>query len=33
MDESFTKVKGYSFIAKITSLVRKVKDVKKELQE
>jgi peptidoglycan biosynthesis protein MviN/MurJ (putative lipid II flippase) len=33
MDESFTKVKGYSFITKITNLVRKVKDVKKELQE
>ena len=33
MDESFTKVKGYSFIEKITNLVRKVKDVKKELQE
>jgi hypothetical protein len=33
MDESFTKVKGYSFITKITNLVKKVKDVKKELQE
>ena len=33
MDESFQAVKGYSFIEKIIGMVRKVKDVKKEIQE
>jgi hypothetical protein len=33
MDESFKAVKGYSFLEKIINTVRKVKDVKKELQE
>jgi peptidoglycan biosynthesis protein MviN/MurJ (putative lipid II flippase) len=33
MDESFQAVKGYSFLEKIINTVRKVKDVKKEIQE
>jgi hypothetical protein len=33
MDESFKAVKGYSFLEKIIGMVRKVKDVKKEMQE
>lgn len=33
MDESFEAVKGYSFLNKIIGLVRKAKDIKKELQE
>jgi hypothetical protein len=33
MDESFKAVKGYSFLEKIIGMVRKVKDVKKEIQE
>jgi peptidoglycan biosynthesis protein MviN/MurJ (putative lipid II flippase) len=33
MDESFEAVKNYSFLDKIISTVRKVKDVKKEMQE
>jgi len=31
MDESWIKVKGYSFIDKIKSIILKLKDVKKEL--
>ena len=30
MDESFVKVKGYSFIDKFKGIVKKVKDLKKE---
>ena len=30
MDESFVKVKGYSFIDKIKSIINKIKDVKKQ---
>jgi len=33
MDESFEKVKGYSFINKIVKLIIKAKDVKKKLAE
>lgn len=33
MDESFEKVKGYSFISKLVKLIMKAKDVKKQLQE
>jgi hypothetical protein len=33
MDESFQKVKGYSFINKIVKLIIKAKDVKKKLAE
>ena len=33
MDESFLAVKGYSFIAKITGLIHKAKNIKKELAE
>jgi hypothetical protein len=33
MDESFEKVKGYSFITKIVKLILKAKDVKKKLAE
>jgi peptidoglycan biosynthesis protein MviN/MurJ (putative lipid II flippase) len=33
MDESFQKVKGYSFISKIVKLIIKAKDVKKKLAE
>ena len=33
MDESFFAVKGYSFLAKIVSLIHKAKDIKKELAE
>ena len=33
MDESFEKVKGYSFISKIVKLILKAKDVKKKLTE
>jgi len=33
MDESFKKVKGYSFIAKISKLIMKAKNIKKELSE
>ena len=32
MDESFIKVKGYSFIEKFKKIVNKIKDVKKELK-
>jgi len=31
MDESWIKVKGYSFIDKIKTIIVKLKDVKKEL--
>ena len=31
MDESFIKVKGYSFIDKAKSIIVKIKDIKKEL--
>ena len=31
MDESWIKVKGYSFIDKIKAIILKLKDVKKEL--
>jgi len=31
MDESWIKVKGYSFIDKIKAIIVKLKDVKKEL--
>jgi sensor histidine kinase YesM len=30
MDESFVKVKGYSFIDKIKAIINKIKDVKKQ---
>lgn len=33
MDESFQKVKGYSFIGKIVKLIIQAKDVKKKLAE
>ena len=33
MDESFKAVKGWSFLEKIIGLVKKAKDVKKELSE
>lgn len=33
MDESFQKVKGYSFISKIVKLIIQAKDVKKKLAE
>jgi hypothetical protein len=33
MDESFEKVKGYSFISKIIKLIIKAKDVKKKITE
>ena len=33
MDESFLKVKGYSFLKKFTSFIIKVKDVKKKIEE
>lgn len=33
MDESFQKVKGYSFIGKIVKLIVQAKDVKKKLAE
>jgi len=33
MDESFKAVKGYSYLAKITGMLKKAKDIKKELQE
>jgi hypothetical protein len=33
MDESFEKVKGYSFINKIIKLIIQAKDVKKKLAE
>ncbi len=33
MDESFEKVKGYSFIGKIVKLIIQAKDVKKKLAE
>lgn len=33
MDESFLAVKGYSFLAKITGLIHKAKDIKKQLAE
>lgn len=33
MDESFEKVKGYSFISKIVKLILKAKDIKKKLAE
>jgi len=32
MDESFIKVKGYSFIEKFKTIINKIKDVKKELK-
>lgn len=32
MDESFIKVKGYSFIERFKKIVNKIKDVKKELK-
>ena len=32
MDESFVKVKGWSFLAKITGMLRKAKDIKKEIE-
>jgi peptidoglycan biosynthesis protein MviN/MurJ (putative lipid II flippase) len=33
MDESFTKVKGYSYLEKIARMLRKAKDIKKEIEE
>jgi peptidoglycan biosynthesis protein MviN/MurJ (putative lipid II flippase) len=33
MDESFKAVKGYSYLAKITGMLKKAKDIKKELSE
>lgn len=33
MDESFQAVKGYSFLDKIIGTLKRVKDVKKEMQE
>jgi hypothetical protein len=33
MDESFEKVKGYSFIKEIVKMIVKAKNVKKHLQE
>jgi peptidoglycan biosynthesis protein MviN/MurJ (putative lipid II flippase) len=32
MDESFVKVKGWSFLEKITGMLRKAKDIKKEIE-
>jgi sensor histidine kinase YesM len=32
MDESFIKVKGYSFIEKLKQILNKLKDIKKELK-
>lgn len=31
-DESFEKVKGYSFLAKVTGMLKKAKDIKKEIE-
>jgi hypothetical protein len=33
MDESFLKVKGWSFLKKFTSLIMKAKNIKKQIQE
>ena len=33
MDESFKKVKGYSFVSKITKALKKAKDIKKQIEE
>ena len=33
MDESFKKVKGWSFLEKITSYIMKAKDIKKQINE
>jgi hypothetical protein len=33
MDESFEKVKGYSYLEKIARMLRKAKDIKKEIEE
>ena len=33
MDESFVKVKGWSFLEKITSYIMKAKDIKKQINE
>jgi len=33
MDESFLKVKGYSFLKKFTGLIMKAKDIKKQIEE
>ena len=32
MDESFEKVKGYSYLEKITGMLKKAKDIKKEIE-
>jgi hypothetical protein len=33
MDESFVKVKGWSFLEKITSYIMKAKDIKKQIND
>jgi len=33
MDESFVKVKGWSFLAKIAGILKKAKDIKKQIEE
>ena len=33
MDESFVKVKGWSFLKKFTSLIMKAKNIKKQIEE
>lgn len=33
MDESFLKVKGYSFLKKFTGLIMKAKNIKKQIEE
>lgn len=32
MDESFEKIKGYSYLEKITGMLKKAKDIKKEIE-